>query len=160
MNHISMRTDSLRALVLNRRPEVLRARAKVEGQESGVALSRRAWIPDPSLTVQGQRYNSAQEGVSEIDAGVSFSIPWGNYRKYNAGVGEARDNLAAAQHEEERAKTEAIGVLREAMEEEDRPAVGGSGRPNREPEAVRRDVVLVDHSAVLIGPAPVVSVSP
>lgn len=43
------------------------------------------------------------------------------------------------------------------MEEEDRPAVGGSGPPNREREAVRRDVVLIDHSAVLIGPAPVVT---
>lgn len=42
------------------------------------------------------------------------------------------------------------------MEEENRPAVGGSGRPNREREAVRLDVVLIDHSAVLISPAPVV----
>lgn len=118
-NHGAVRADALRALVLARRPEVLSARAKEEGQQSGVALARRAWIPDPSLTVQGQRYNSAPQGVSEIDAGVSFSLPWENYRKYSAGVGEARDNLAAAEHARERAEIESTGLLRDAIQKAD-----------------------------------------
>jgi outer membrane protein TolC len=118
-NHNAVDVDALRSLVLVHRPEVLGARAKVEGQQSGVELARRAWIPEPSITVQGQRYNGAAEGLSEVDAGISFSIPWGNYRKYSAGVGEARDNLAAAEHAKERAEIEAIGFLREAIQKAD-----------------------------------------
>jgi outer membrane protein, heavy metal efflux system len=118
-NHNAVHVDALRSLVLVHRPEVLGARAKVEGQQSGVELARRAWIPEPSITVQGQRYNGAAEGLSEVDAGISFSIPWGNYRKYSAGVGEARDNLAAAEHAKERAEIEAIGFLREAIQKAD-----------------------------------------
>jgi outer membrane protein, heavy metal efflux system len=118
-NHNAVRAEALRSVMLVHRPEVLGARAKVEGQQSGVDLARRAWIPDPSLTVQGQRYNGASQDVSEIDAGVSFSIPLGNYRKYSAGVGEARDNLLAAEHARERAEIEAVGLLRDAIQKAD-----------------------------------------
>lgn len=116
LNHIPIRATALRELLLNRRPEILSARAMADAQQSTVQLARRAWIPDPAVTVQAQRYNGAAEGVSEVDAGISFNIPWGNYRKYSAGVGEARDNLAAAENALERAQTEATGLLRDAMQ--------------------------------------------
>ena len=54
--------------------------------------------------------------MSEVDAGISFSLPWGNPRKYSAGVTEARANLAAAQAALERTETEAIGSLRDALQ--------------------------------------------
>ncbi len=113
---ITTRVDLLRALVLTRRPEVLSATAKLNAQQSTVELARRAWIPDPSVTVQGQRYNSASQGVSELDAGISFNVPWTNYRKYSAAVGEAKSNLAAAQQELERTQSESVGALREALQ--------------------------------------------
>ncbi|PZR77335.1 MAG: hypothetical protein DLM52_04795 [Chthoniobacterales bacterium] len=113
---MTTRVDRLRALLLSRRPEVLSASARLNAQQSTVELARRAWIPDPSVTVQGQRYNSASQGVSEVDAGISFSVPWTNYRKYSAAVGEAKSNLAAAQQELERTQSESVGALREALQ--------------------------------------------
>ena len=115
-NPISLQREKLRSLALSHRPEVLIARARVTAQKSNLELAHRAWIPDPSLTVQGQRYNGAAEGVSELDAGISFNVPWGNARKYSAGVKESRANLAGAEHALERAQTEAVGMLRDALQ--------------------------------------------
>jgi outer membrane protein TolC len=108
--------ETLRATLLHRRPEILMAQARVAAQTSNVELARRAWIPDPFLTVEGQRYNSAAQGVSEVGAGISFSVPWGNVRKYSAGVTEARDHLAAARFALERTENESIGLLRDALQ--------------------------------------------
>ena len=82
--------ETLRATLLRWRPEILIAQARTAAQTSNVELARRAWIPDPSLTIEGQRYNQAAQTVSEVGAGISFSLPWGNVRKYSAGVAEAR----------------------------------------------------------------------
>jgi cobalt-zinc-cadmium efflux system outer membrane protein len=109
-------SERLRSTLFNRRPEIAMARARVDAQTSNVQLARRAWIPDPSLTIQGQRYNSAAQTVSEVGAGVSFSLPWGNARKYSAGVSEARDQLAAAQFALERTENESLGLLRDALQ--------------------------------------------
>jgi cobalt-zinc-cadmium efflux system outer membrane protein len=109
-------TAELRSILLRRRPEMIMARAAVEAQSAMVELARRAWIPDPSITVQSQRYNDAAQAVSELGAGISFSVPWGNARKYSAGVTEARDHLTAAQFDLERTEKEAIGLLRDALE--------------------------------------------
>jgi cobalt-zinc-cadmium efflux system outer membrane protein len=106
----------LRATLLRRRPEIVMARAAIDAQTSNVQLAQRAWIPDPSITVQGQRYNDAAQVVSEVGAGVSFSVPWSNARKYSAGVSAARNNLAAAQHALERTENESIGRLRDALQ--------------------------------------------
>lgn len=113
---LSLRQNALRALTLLSRPEVRIAQAELEAQKSRLELAHRAWIPDPALSVQGQRYNDTGQAVSEIGAGVSFSIPWSNPRKYSAGVREAKDSVAAAQQALDRTQKEAVGLLRNAIE--------------------------------------------
>jgi outer membrane protein TolC len=114
--HREFSIANLRATTRSNRPEIRSARAKVAAGEATVRLAQRAWIPDPSFKIEGQRYNEANQSLSELDAGISFSIPWGNPRKYSAGVTEARANLAAAQAALERTETEAMGSLRDALQ--------------------------------------------
>ncbi|MEN3369644.1 MAG: outer membrane protein heavy metal efflux system [Verrucomicrobiota bacterium] len=116
VRHREFSIASLRSAVLSNRPEIRAARARIAAGEATIRLAHRAWIPDPSFKVEGQRYNDAGQSLSELDAGISFSVPWGNPRKYSAGVTEARANLAAAQAALERAENEAIGSLRDALQ--------------------------------------------
>src|SRR4030095_15417725 len=87
----------LRPLLLTHRPEIKMAEAKIEMEKWKLQLARREWIPDPALMIKAQRYNDAGQAVSEVDAGVSFPLPWGNFRKYGAGGREAAENLVAAE---------------------------------------------------------------
>jgi outer membrane protein TolC len=107
--------NKLRAIALAQRPEVQMARAKIDGEKSKLQLAQRAWIPDPALMVKGQRYNDAAEAVSELDAGLSFTVPWVNPSKYSAGVRESRANLAAAEQGLEREQKEALRLLRDQL---------------------------------------------
>ena len=116
IEHREFSIASLRATTLSNRPEIRAARARIAAEEASVRLAHRAWIPDPSFKIEGQRYNESGQSLSELDAGISFSIPWGNPRKYSAGVTEARANLAAAQAALERSETEAVGSLRDALQ--------------------------------------------
>jgi len=106
---------TLQSITLAQRPEVQMARAKIDGEKSRLQLAQRAWIPDPALMVKGQRYNDAAEAVSELDAGLSFTIPWVNPTKYSAAVREARANLAAAEQGLEREQKEALRLLRDQL---------------------------------------------
>jgi outer membrane protein, heavy metal efflux system len=115
ISEASLSASTLHAITLAQRPEVQMARAKIDGEKSKLQLAQRAWIPDPALMVKGQRYNDAAEAVSELDAGVSFTIPWVNPGKYSAGVREARANLAAAEQGLEREKKEALRLLRDQL---------------------------------------------
>src|SRR6058998_3266317 len=115
LNEASLSVSSLHAITLAQRPEVQMARAKIDGEKSKLQLAHRAWIPDPALMVKGQRYNDAAEAVSELDAGLSFTIPWVNPSKYSAGVREARANLAAAEQGLEREQKEAVRLLRDQL---------------------------------------------
>ena len=108
--------EKLRGLVLAQRPEVRSAAARVDQAKAYLQLARREWIPDPSVVVQAQRYNSASQPVSEVDAGISFNVPWLNYNKYSAEVHEAEDNFGAAQLDLQHAQAEAVGALRDALE--------------------------------------------
>ena len=96
MPPMNMSVPTFRALTLAQRPEMQMARAKIDAEKSKLQLAHRAWIPDPAISVRGQRYNEAAQGVSELDAGVSFTVPWLNPRKYSAGVREAQQNVGAA----------------------------------------------------------------
>lgn len=107
---------NLRAAVMAHRPEIEIARAQFEAEKARLQLAHRAWIPDPAISAQGQRYNDTGQALSEVGVGVSVSIPWTNYRKYSAGVREANANLSAAQAAVERSETEAIGALRDALQ--------------------------------------------
>src|SRR5437870_6882102 len=115
VNHAHLSVSRLHAITLAQRPEVQMARAKIDGEKSKLQLAQRAWIPDPALMVKGQRYNDAAEAVSELDAGVSFTVPWVNPGKYSAGVREARANLAAAEQGLEREQKEALRLLRDQV---------------------------------------------
>lgn len=115
IDHAHLSATRLRAITLARRPEVQMARAKIDGEKSKLQLAHRAWIPDPALMVKGQRYNDAAEAVSELDAGVSFTVPWVNPSKYSAGVREAQATLAAAEQSLEREQKEALRLLRDQL---------------------------------------------
>src|SRR5437667_2756198 len=116
VNEPNLSLTRLRAITLSQRPEVQMARAKIDTEKSKLQLAHRAWIPDPALMVKGQRYNDAAQAVSELDAGVSFTIPWVNFRKYSAGVREAGANVAAAEHGFDREQKEALRLLRDQLE--------------------------------------------
>src|SRR5256885_10987649 len=116
VNQPSLSLNRLRAITLAQRPEVQMARAKIDTEKSKLQLAHRAWIPDPALMVKGQRYNDAAQAVSELDAGVSFTVPWVNFRKYSAEVREADENAGAAQQALERSQTEALRLLRNQLE--------------------------------------------
>jgi len=115
VDHAHLSVTRLRSAILAQRPEVQMARAKIDSEKSKLQLAHRAWIPDPALVIKGQRYNDAAEAVSELDAGVSFTVPWVNPGKYSAGVREARANLAAAEQGLERERKEALRLLRDQL---------------------------------------------
>ena len=106
----------LRPLLLAHRPEIKMAEAKIDMEKSKLQLARREWIPDPAVGVKAQRYNDAAQSVSEVDAGVSFTVPWVNFRKYSAGVREAGENLGAAEHGLDRSQKEALRLLRDQLQ--------------------------------------------
>jgi cobalt-zinc-cadmium efflux system outer membrane protein len=109
-------TEKARALMVANRPEIKIAQVKIDMEKSRLELARRNWIPDPAVTVQAQRYNDSRQAASEVDAGVSFTVPWVNPGKYSAAVREAKENLAAAQHGFDRTNAESLGSLRDALE--------------------------------------------
>ena len=116
LRRMDLPLTQLRARMLVQRPEVRTAQAQVEAEKEKVQLARREWIPDPAISVQGQRYNDTQHIASEFNTGISFSIPWVNYGKYSAGTKEAQSNLAAAQAELDRVQKESLGLLRDQLQ--------------------------------------------
>jgi len=108
--------EQARALALANRPEIKIAQAKIDMEKSRLALARRNWIPDPAVTVQAQRYNDSRQAASELDAGVSFMVPWVNPGKYSAAVREAKESLAAAEHGLDQTNAESLGLLRNALQ--------------------------------------------
>jgi cobalt-zinc-cadmium efflux system outer membrane protein len=108
--------ENARTLMLANRPEIKIAKAKVDMEKSRLDLSCRNWIPDPAIKVEAQRYNDSRQAASELDAGVSFTVPWVNPGKYSAAVREAKENLAAAEHGFDQANAESVGLLRDTLE--------------------------------------------
>lgn len=111
-----MSAVDLRRLMLAQRPEIKIAEAKVQAQQSKLQLAQRAWIPDPALGLKAQRYNEASQAVSELDLGVSFTVPWVNFRKYGAEAREAAEETGAARQGLEREQKEALRLLRDQLE--------------------------------------------
>ena len=116
MSHLTLGSNELRALMLANRPEVQMAKAKLEGDKARLQLARRAWVPDPAIGVQGERYNDTGQTLSQMGVGVSFSVPWGNARKYSAGVSEANANINAGDAALDRSQKEATAQLRIALQ--------------------------------------------
>lgn len=109
----SLRT--LQNIALAQRPELHRAQARLEAERFRVELAKRQWFPDPALNVKAQRYNDAAQAVSEVDIGVSFPVPWLNWKKYNSGALEARKSIETASHELDAARTETLGLVRDQL---------------------------------------------
>src|SRR5437588_2145531 len=116
MSEAHLSVAKLRDVTLAQRPEVQMARAKIDMEKSKLQLAHRAWIPDPAVSVKGQRYNDTAQAVSEFDAGLSFTVPWVNPGKYSAGVREARENVGAAEQGVDREQKEALRLLRDQLE--------------------------------------------
>jgi outer membrane protein, heavy metal efflux system len=106
----------LRELVLVNRPEIRRAQSMVVQAAANVELAKRAWIPDPAVSLQAQHYNASRQAIGEVNAGVSINVPWFNREKYRAGEREARSEVLAAQKALEQAQTEAFGMLRDQLQ--------------------------------------------
>jgi outer membrane protein, heavy metal efflux system len=116
LRRMDLPLPQLKAVMLLQRPEVRTAQAQIEAEREKVQLARREWIPDPSISVQGQRYNDTEHIASEFNTGISFSIPWVNYEKYSAATREAESSLAAAKAELDRVQKESLGLLRDQLE--------------------------------------------
>ncbi len=107
--------EELQAMALALRPELRRAQDRIDAEKFRLELANRQWFPDPALNVKAQRYNSAAQAVSEVDVGVSFPVPWLNWKKYSAGVLEARKSVEDAQHEFGATRAEALGLVRDQL---------------------------------------------
>ena len=116
MRSLNAPMENARALMITNRPEIKIAQAKIDMEKSRLGLARRNWIPDPAIKVEAQRYNDSAQAASEVDAGVSFTVPWVNPRKYSAAVREAKENLAAAEQGFERTNAESLGALRDVLQ--------------------------------------------
>jgi cobalt-zinc-cadmium efflux system outer membrane protein len=104
----------LTALALVYRPEVRIAQKRIEAAQARLELSRRAWLPDPAVRISGQQYNAASQVVSEVDVGLSFTVPWLNARKHRSENQEAQAVLIQQQAELEQVRAETLGRVRDA----------------------------------------------
>jgi outer membrane protein, heavy metal efflux system len=112
----NMPVEKMRTLMVANRPEIKIAKSKIDVEKSRLELARRNWIPDPAIKIEAQRYNDSRQAASELDAGVSFTVPWVNPGKYSAAVREAKETLAAAERGFDQASAESVGLLRDALE--------------------------------------------
>jgi cobalt-zinc-cadmium efflux system outer membrane protein len=92
---VNLDPQKLRAQLSLNNPEVLRAYAQVAAAQSRYQLAKRAWIPDPSVSIQADHYNAGSQLASEVSGGISVSLPWFNEQKYRAGEREALDARSA-----------------------------------------------------------------
>jgi len=107
--------EKLQGIALTLRPELQRAQDRIDAERFRLELANRQWFPDPALNVKAQRYNSAAQAVSEVDVGVSIPIPWLNWKKYSAGVLEARKSVEDAEREFDAMRVEALGLVRDQL---------------------------------------------
>jgi outer membrane protein, heavy metal efflux system len=109
-------SEKLRQVLLTNRPEIRGAQAMLTSAQAKLELAKREWIPDPTVSFEGQRYNDASQAISQVGGGVSISLPWLNGKKYRAEEEEARSGVDAAESELISAQTEALGLLRNQLQ--------------------------------------------
>jgi Outer membrane protein len=107
--------ESLQTSAIALRPELRRAQSRIDAERFRLELANRQWFPDPALNVKAQRYNSAAQAVSEVDVGVSIPVPWLNWKKYSAGVLEARKSVEDAERQFDAARVETLGLVRDQL---------------------------------------------
>jgi outer membrane protein TolC len=106
----------LRSKIFLNRPEVRQAEALVTAALAKLQLAKRQWIPDPMVSLEADHYNAGSQVFSEINGGVSISLPWFNRQKYRAGEREAQDGILQAQETLDGMRTQALGMLRDQLE--------------------------------------------
>ena len=107
--------EKLQDAALASRPELQQAKARIDAERFKLELANRQWFPDPALNVKAQRYNSAEQAVSEVDVGVSIPVPWFNWKKYSSGVVEARKSVEEAQRAFDAGRVETLGLVRDQL---------------------------------------------
>jgi outer membrane protein TolC len=115
MHEATLSLQRLQSIALAQRPELQRAQRRVEAEKARLQLANRQWFADPAVNVKAQRYNDASQAVSEVDVGVSFPIPWANWKKYSAAMVEARKSVETAEREFEAARAETLGLVRDQL---------------------------------------------
>jgi outer membrane protein TolC len=108
---VSLSLSDLEAMALANRPELVIAQRKVEAAQARLKAARKEWIPEPSLRVEGDRYNDASQAVSELSAGFSIDLPWFNRSKYRAAIDENEKLLESVRHELEAERSETLGSV-------------------------------------------------
>jgi cobalt-zinc-cadmium efflux system outer membrane protein len=105
---------ALDALAMAYRPEVRLAQRRIEAAQARLQLTRRSWLPDPALRVNQERYNAAAQAISEVDVGVTFTVPWLNAGKYRSETSEARAGVAQQTAALEQVRAQTLGLVFDA----------------------------------------------
>lgn len=114
--HVHLPAPSrLDALALSCRPEVRIAQKRIEAAGARLELSQRSWLPDPALRLSAQQYNAASRAISEVDIGITFTVPWLNPQKYRAENREARAGLTQKTAELAQLRAETLGLVRDGL---------------------------------------------
>ncbi|MBC8001302.1 MAG: TolC family protein [Opitutaceae bacterium] len=82
-------------LALRFEPRVKMLRQEIKQAEAAIQVSKRQRLPDVSVGVEGRQY-SGDGGFREGTFLVSFSLPWGNRKRYDADVRREQGRLQAA----------------------------------------------------------------
>jgi cobalt-zinc-cadmium efflux system outer membrane protein len=105
---------ALDAMAMAYRPEVRVAQKRIDAAQARLELSRRSWLPDPALRINEERYNAASQAISEVDVGLTFTVPWLNARKYRAETNEALAGVNQQIAELAQVRTETSGLVYDA----------------------------------------------
>jgi outer membrane protein TolC len=107
--------EKLQTIALGQRPELQRAQDRIDAEKFRLQLANRQWFADPALNVKASRYNDASQAISEVDVGVSFPLPWFNWKKYSAGISEAKKSVESAEHEFDAMRVETLSLVRDQL---------------------------------------------
>ncbi len=112
---LNLSLEKVEGLALAHRPELFMAEQKIAAAEARLDAARKEWIPEPSLRVEGERYNGASQAISEVNLGFSINLPWFNRAKYRAGIRENQKMLESARHELEAVRVDTLGMIRDQL---------------------------------------------
>lgn len=112
---LSLSMDKVEGLALAHRPELFMAEQKISAAEARLEAARKEWIPEPSMRLEGQRYNGASQVISELNVGFSISLPWFNRAKYRAGIRENQKLVESARHELDAVRIDTLGLIRDQL---------------------------------------------
>jgi cobalt-zinc-cadmium efflux system outer membrane protein len=107
--------ERLHTMALDHRPELFIAREKIEAARDRVESAKRSRIPEPSFKVQASQYNQSARAIDEVDAGISFDLPFFNRAKYSAAIRESQKMFEGAQHDLAVEQSETLGRLRDHL---------------------------------------------